>query len=57
MSTAQRQLQTQHSVHIGNKIKSNNNSITNINSIKANNNNNNNNNNTLLDSTFSQQWL
>jgi hypothetical protein len=32
----QRQLQTQHSVHIGNKIKSNNNSITNINSIKAN---------------------
>jgi hypothetical protein len=33
----QRQLQTQHSVHIiGNKIKSNNNSITNIHSIKAN---------------------
>jgi hypothetical protein len=38
MSTAQRQLQTQHSVHIGNKIylNNNNNSINNINSIKAN---------------------
>jgi hypothetical protein len=32
----QRQIQTQHSVHIGNKLKSNNKSITNINSIKAN---------------------
>jgi hypothetical protein len=32
----QRQLQTQHNVHTGNKIKPNNNTITNINSIKAN---------------------
>jgi hypothetical protein len=32
----QRQLRTQHNVYIGNKIKSNNNSITNINSTKAN---------------------
>jgi hypothetical protein len=31
-----RQLQTECNVHIGNKIKSNINSITNINSIKAN---------------------
>jgi hypothetical protein len=30
------QLQTQHNVHIGNKIKTNNNNMTNINSIKAN---------------------
>jgi hypothetical protein len=32
----QHQLQTQHNVDIGNKMKSNNNSIININSIKAN---------------------